>query len=184
MNNNHKPFLTLMVGLPGSGKSTASGQYGWLVSTDAIREQLFGDESCQFDDRLLEDLKKKHPDWSSEQLDREARTTGTAQVFSRVNCEIQKALKDGRDVVLDATNLTRKSRKSMIRRFKDLARFRAVVVDPDLEVVLKRNAERSRHVPEDVIYRMAGQFQKPELDEGFDEIVEYETSDSKQNRKI
>jgi predicted kinase len=50
--------LLVLVGIPGSGKSTwandrvASGRYH-LVSTDAIRAELYGSEACQGDWRQI-----------------------------------------------------------------------------------------------------------------------------------
>ena len=45
------PIVKMLVGLPASGKSTYAGKYaqiGWrVISSDSIREELFGDASIQ-----------------------------------------------------------------------------------------------------------------------------------------
>lgn len=70
----------------------------------------------------------------------------------------------------DATNLSAKRRKGFLSQLpKDIKKV-AIVVATDIDLILKQNAERERHVPEDVIMRMYRSFQFPELSEGFDEI--------------
>ena len=46
--------LHIVCGIPGSGKSTwAAKQKGTVISTDAIRGELFGDETAQYSDSFL-----------------------------------------------------------------------------------------------------------------------------------
>ena len=83
-------ILIVLVGLPGSGKSSYAEQFkavddaictGVTVihSSDAIRKELFGDESSQEDNARVFDLMRK-------------RTT--------------EDLKAGKTVIYDATNVT------------------------------------------------------------------------------
>ena len=58
-NHDKKPILLMLVGLPGSGKSTYCKTYKnfKVHSSDALREELFGDESCQDKNALAMNMK-------------------------------------------------------------------------------------------------------------------------------
>lgn len=143
----------VMIGPAGCGKSTIAKQIAEkylaeVYSSDSIREELYGDESVQ-----------KNP----------------GLVFRTLYRRASDDLAIGCDVVIDATNLTVKNRKKIFKTFKryEWVRFVAVPVEVPLEVCLKQNRERNRHVPEEVICRMYGQYQAPTIEEGFDEILHY-----------
>lgn len=145
--------MYMMVGIAGSGKSYVAAQIGApVVSSDAIRAELYGDESIQGD---------------------------ANRVFNEVHRRIKAYLANGEDVVYDATNLSAKRRKGFLSQLpKDVEKV-AVVVATDIDLILKQNAERERHVPEDVIMRMYRSFQFPELSEGFDKVDVYVHPDNK-----
>lgn len=150
-----KNKIYVLVGLPASGKSTwASRQADCkIVSSDAIREELYGDESIQ-----------KEP----------------FKVFNLMNKRTKNLLAEGYNVVYDATNLSIKKRKHLINN--ELSGFDiekvAVVFATPYKECLKRNANRDRKVPEYVIERMYKSFQFPHYDEGFD-TIEIIKSDNK-----
>lgn len=78
----------------------------------------------------------------------------------------------GRCILYDATNTTRKSRKEIIKHAKWLGyEVEAHVFHVPIDVCKARNAARARHVPEPVIDRQFAQWQEPSLDEGIDRIV-------------
>jgi predicted kinase len=75
-------------------------------------------------------------------------------------------LKQGKDVIVDATFLTKKFRKNFI----DIARnsntkIAAYYFDVPIEVCKERNAKRERKVPESVINRQFSRIVCPYLDE-------------------
>lgn len=137
--------LFTMVGLPGSGKSTfsKSRQNCVVVDLDGIRKELYGDEAIQGDGRMIISI-----------------------AFNR----IMVALTEGKDVIFDGTNVTVNRRKQLIKRFST-ADHVAVFVNTPVEECKRRNASRSRHVPERVIDRYARQLVAPKLEEGFQEII-------------
>lgn len=88
------PALILMAGLPGSGKTTfVHALAGRLslehVESDAVRRSMF-----------------QQPSYSSDE---------SARVFAAVERRAGAALRAGRDVVVDSTNLRRSDRKRFLR---------------------------------------------------------------------
>ena len=134
----------MMVGIAGSGKSYIANEIGCkIVSSDAIRKELYGSEEDQ-----------SHND----------------RVFNEVHKRIKNAIKNGEDVIYDATNLSRKRRKGFLKELPADVEKIAVVAATELDVILEQNASRMRHVPEEVIMRMFKTMTLPRLDEGWDSI--------------
>lgn len=143
-----EPFagLTILIGLPGSGKSSyasASGQP--VVSSDELRKRLTG----RYDDLSRDD-----------------------EVFALAREIVADHLRRGRGVVLDATNVTRARRAPFIALARELGRpVRAVVIAAGPAEAAARNRLREKAVPEQVIFRMARRYEPPLPEEGFAEIV-------------
>ena len=143
-------FFYMTVGCPASGKSTWAEQYkdGFtIVSSDTIRATLYGDESIQ---------------------------GNPVEVFELAKKNIVDALKQGKDVIFDATNMKYKNRMNImceVNKYSSeyLLKVCEIFVEP-IEVLLERNANRERHVPEHVIHRMMRQFEMPTYAEGFNLI--------------
>ena len=140
-------FFYMLVGAPqpASGKSTWAEQYRdkyVIVSSDAIRAALYGDESIQ---------------------------GNPVEVFELAKKNVIDALKQGNNVIFDATNMRYKNRMNIMRevnKLTGLIKVCEIFVEP-IEVLLERNAARERHVPEHVIHRMMRQFEMPTCAEGF-----------------
>ncbi len=141
--------LTLLVGIPGSGKSTfvASNkkENQVVLSSDAIRKELLSGEEDQSNNKLI---------------------------FATLYARAREFLLQGKDVVLDATNISVFERKRVLSNFVDLHLKRvAVVFETPVEVCVERDAKRDRTVGRDVIEKYVKRYQKPSKREGFDEIV-------------
>lgn len=153
MSQDLERHLILLIGIPGSGKSSlAAGlqQAGCaVVSTDQIRAALFGDAAVQGDWRLI---------------------------WQRVEQDLRAAIGSG-TVVYDATNTRRSARRAVIRLARAIGynRVTGLWLNPPLEVCLARNQQRTRQVPEAVIRRMHRQLWSapPKLCEGLDLLLHY-----------
>lgn len=159
MDDNDRAVLLVLVGIPGSGKSTWARQFvqtqpGYrVVSTDQIRADLFGDDAIQ-------------GDW--------------AQIWPQVQSQWQqgmKAIRQGqlRGMIYDATNCRRHYRRQVLALARQLG-FNPVILcwfDVPLSLGLQRNRRRSRQVPEAIIESMFRQLQgaPPATSEGVDQII-------------
>lgn len=139
----------MMVGLPGSGKSSAASyiQDAVIHSSDAIRDELLGDENDQ-----------------SKQQD----------VFDVLHKRVLNDLKAGKNAVYDATNISYKRRMGFLHQVRALhipeLKTMCVFLATPYEKCLEQNAARDRVVPEDVIKRMYTKFDVPMYGEGWDMI--------------
>lgn len=151
-----KPVFLMVVGLPGSGKSTYIEKYysNYRVhSSDAIREELSGDVNNQ-------DINK--------------------QVFNTLHKRVKDDLVAGHNVVYDATNISWKRRKAFLQELKNInCHKECVLMATPFELCVQRNNERDRVVPYFVIERMYKNFDIPWYNEGWDSIViAYANSDA------
>ena len=140
--------LIYLVGLPGSGKSTLANFYtvkGYKVfSSDAIRAELYGDESVQ---------------------------DNPQKVFNLLHKRIKNALSAGENCIYDATNVKSKTRIAFLNEIKNISCIKeCVIVWAPVEVCKERNAARNKKVPDYVIERMWKNFETPYYFEGWDEI--------------
>jgi predicted kinase len=139
-------MLVVMVGLPGSGKSTwAAENFRHIVSPDRIRLDELG---LAFD------------------------RAGEKRVRSLARTRVREHLADGRVVCFDATSVTRK-RRAVLGRMAEGAGVPAIAVwmrVPE-EVAWERNLSRERPVPQASFEQLAEAFQPPTTAEGFDAVV-------------
>ncbi len=155
------PDLILLIGLPGSGKSTlsqqlmAQGHHRVLISTDAIRAQLFGDEAIQ-------------GCW--QQVDQERRAA-----FATAAEQIAQGQSDA--AIYDATNVVRRQRRDAIALARQVGfvDIMGLWLDLPLALCLERNQGRDRQVPEAVLQRMHRQLcgAPPRLQDGLNTLVRY-----------
>ena len=144
-----KPTFTMMVGLVGSGKSTYAKQLAEeanaiICSSDAIREELCGDENSQ---------------------------DNNDEVFKILHSRIKENLKNGKNVIYDATNINSKRRRAFLSEFKNIPCVKkCVVMATPFEMCCNQNESRNRVVPYEVIERMYKNWNTPYWFEGWDEI--------------
>ncbi|WP_152393215.1 AAA family ATPase [Paenibacillus guangzhouensis] len=136
--------IHMLAGIPGSGKShyakeLCKRERAVLVSTDAIREKLFGSESKQ---------------------------KNTYLVFDRAFAEMEQALGSGRNVVFDATNVSRDRRLKLLKRFQDVP-VECHVFDTPYELARERILARKRRIDDKVLTKFARNTEFPVLGEGF-----------------
>lgn len=143
-----KNKLYLMVGCPGSGKSTYAKRYltnAVYISRDDIRFSL---------------VKENEEYFSKEK-----------EVFKVFVNKINNKLRDGYDVVADATHLNPSSRFKLLANLdlnKNKTEVIAIFIQVPLDVCLKQNEKRKgtrSYVPKAVIKRMYYSLTAPNTEE-------------------
>jgi predicted kinase len=151
--------LILLIGVPGSGKSfwveqrcqTHDGQI--VISTDAIRAELFGDEAVQGAWLLVWQTIQQRFELAVEQINQGQALTA----------------------IYDATNARRRNRRQAIAlaHSTGFSHITGVWFDVPLWLCLERNQRRSRRVPDEVLQRMQRQLMgaPPDQTEGMDCLI-------------
>ena len=142
----------MLVGLPGSGKSTWAKTHSVAVlSSDNLRYLLADDETDQTIHREV---------------------FATMRYLLRRRIELRRPL-----TFVDATNITRRERRVYIKlaQIYECA-VEAVYFDTPVEICKARNANRTRVVPDGVIDAMFARIAPPTVSEGFDSVTIFSTT--------
>ena len=151
----HGGNLIMLVGPPCAGKTTIAEEICdkydnfVIVSPDQVRKEVNGDSTIQANNDI---------------------------VFGRVYGQLTAYLEDGKNVVYDATNCRAVYRYKIVDVCSPYAyKIVCLMGTTSLSECIKRNEERDRAVPEDVIERMYLTFRKhpPVIFEGYDMIVRF-----------
>ena len=141
--------LNIIIGIPGSGKSNYAKKClltnnSVYLSSDDIRIELYGFEDQTHNDVVFETMKKR----------------------------TLNALKEGKDVIYDATNLNKKRRSGIINEAHKLdAQIDAYLCCTPINIILERNITRAeRQLPWDKLVQMIQSIEPPMYYEGFDNI--------------
>ena len=146
-----KPVCFMLVGMPGSGKSTWAKEQGLpVVSSDAWVEKLAAERGLTYTEGF--DLVAK-------------------EAMAKFNQEIDQMVREKRNFIWDQTNLSMGSRASKLRRLRGYDAVAEVWVLPDAELVRRQQERTDKVIPADVLRQMVSQFSVPSIDEGFKEVI-------------
>jgi predicted kinase len=149
------PTLYVLVGVPGSGKSTWAHGQEWALSCAYINTDKF--------------------------VQAYARTRGKtySEVFEFImpravkmmTDEVIAAREQGQDIIWDQTSTTRHSRDKKLIMLPDYRKIAVVFATPDAAELSRRlNNRPGKTIPEHVVNDMIENFEQPTLAEGFDQI--------------
>lgn len=162
----------MMVGLPGSGKSTWVRQQADIESTfDNLTE------FCYSTDNIITDLAEEYGMTYNQAFPM------LIEFATKVNDEYLFTLlkkSDTYTIYWDQTNLTRNTRRKKLNRFpghyeKHCVYFPVDTNNPDWYTRL--NGRPDKTIPENVLNSMIATLEVPTLDEGFDSIININTFD-------
>lgn len=141
-------MIHMLIGIPGSGKSTYALELSKTLKCEIVSTDV---------------VRRDNPDWSESAI--------WPEVYKR--CAI--ALKQNRDVIFDATNITPKVRKRFVdevSKFGVEVKMAAYYFDTPANVcakrVDKRNNDKTQYeLPVSVVFSYASSIIYPTLEEGF-----------------
>jgi predicted kinase len=137
----------MLCGMPSSGKSSwaienASVLNAEILSSDSLRETLFGDVSRQ---------------------------DKNTEIFQYMYNQAKVLLNSGKNVIIDATNISRKKRVHFNNEFFKYNR-NIIYFNTSHSACIMRDLHRNRTVGKDIILKMFKNLQIPTYSEGWDNI--------------
>ena len=147
--------LIMLIGIPTSGKSTFSNNPKYK---DYIRVSS---------DDILQEIAKERQQSYNTVFKGNIRFAQIAMMKV-----LRKAIEDGKNIIWDQTNLTKKQRREKLKHIPDTYKKTAVYFIVDLKTALKRNTKRpGKVIPPEILERMIKEYELPTNEEGFDEII-------------
>lgn len=150
-----QPKLYVLVGIPGSGKSTWVRNQDWshrcaIISTDDYVEAYARSVGKSYSE-VFEDFMPK--------------------AVKLMADAVVRARAEGKNVIWDQTSTTISSRAKKFSMLPDYYAIAVVFPNPESEELNRRLASRpGKVIPQRVIMQMIDGFEYPTLDEGFKEI--------------
>jgi len=150
------PTVYVLVGIPGSGKSTWISQQDWakdcvIASTDNFIEQYARQQGKTYDDVFEEYM---------------------PTAVQLMNAAVNTARDQQKDIIWDQTNINIKSRKRKFQMLKGYTHVAVVFPIPEAAVLERRLAGRvGKTIPKSVIESMISNFTVPTESEGYDKII-------------
>lgn len=137
----------MTVGLPASGKSSwvkdKEEEYqATVLSSDELRKKWYGSEEHQGDPQ---------------------------KIFDYIYKTAKELLTEGKNVIIDATNINQKRRIQFVKDFDEFNKV-ALYFNTDFFTCIRRDLERERTVGHAVIRRMYENLQVPTYIEGWNEV--------------
>ena len=145
----------MLVGVPTSGKSTFSNQQKYSkyirISSDDILQEVAKERQQSYNTVFKGNIR-------------------FAQIaMMKV---LRKAIEDGKSIIWDQTNTSKKQRKEKLKHIPAHYKKTAVYFIVDLKTALQRNTQRpGKVIPPEILERMIKEYELPTLEEGFDEII-------------
>ena len=155
MTTQNQPKLYVLVGVPGSGKST------WVANQDWAKDCVYVSTDT----------------WVELEAERQGRTY--SEVFEEympkavniMSAQVIDARDQGRDIIWDQTSTTVMSRRRKFSMLPDYYAIAVVFRCPDLDELMRRlNSRPGKIIPLDVVESMIKNFEVPTEEEGFKEI--------------
>ncbi len=148
------PNLYMLIGVPGSGKSTWVNSQDWahscvLVSTDKLIDLEASRQGKTYNDVFEEYIK---------------------EATKIMNEDVKAAVEAGKDIIWDQTNTSKKSRKSKLASVHGYRKIAVIFDVPEENELKRRLASRpGKNIPWSVMTSMINNLEVPTEDE-FDEV--------------
>jgi tRNA uridine 5-carbamoylmethylation protein Kti12 len=152
--------IILLVGLPGSGKST------WVKSFLSTHSDYVVVSSDDIIDAYAKSIGKTYTEVFSEYM-------GNAEVEYKIR--LMAAIREKKNIIVDRTNLNLKSRRKILssvpKEYKKVAVVFSTPIDEVKRRLIQREYETGKAIPGYVLDSMIDSYIEPTTSEGFDEII-------------
>lgn len=149
------PKLYMLIGVPGSGKSTWIANQDWTKDIPIVSSDKFIDEHAAKEGKTYNEVFADYVKIATHLMDNQV-----------LICKANNT-----DIIWDQTNTSVKSRKAKLEKLEGYEKIAVVFRTPEKEELDKRLAQRvGKHIPANVIDSMIVNLQEPTEEEGFKEI--------------
>jgi len=149
------PKLYVLIGVPGSGKSTWAANQEWATDCAYVSTDKFVDAYAHTAGKTYTEVFKE----------------AMPRAVELMAMEVLLAREQGKDIIWDQTSTTVSSRTKKFRMLPDYYTIAVVFPTPEADELTRRLASRpGKIIPQEVIEAMIENWEDPTLEEGFDEI--------------
>lgn len=150
------PKVYMLIGVPGSGKSTWVAGQPWSKNCSVVSSDRYIDEEAA---RLGKTYNEVFNDY--------------IKIATRLmENHVLAAQANGRDIIWDQTNISAKSRKAKLEKLWDYEKVAVFFRTPERSVLDGRLQSRpGKVIPSHVMQSMISGLEEPTLEEGFSEII-------------
>ena len=147
--------MYMLIGVPGSGKSTWIESQDWTAGMPVVST-----------DRFIEAHAYENSKTYNEVFDEYIKIATRLMENQVLICQA-----NNKDFIWDQTNVSAKSRKAKLAKLPDYYKIAVVFKTPDADEHARRLANRpGKSIPQNVMDSMISNMEMPTEDEGFDEI--------------
>lgn len=152
------PTLYMLVGVPGSGKST------WIANQPFDWNRTVVASTDNYIDRKAKEVNKTYNDVFQQEID---------NATNNMKASVADAIENGYDIVWDQTSPSKKSRRFKLHSVPDSYKKVAVFFPtPDEKELMKRLGNRpGKNIPDHVMKSMIDNLEIPSREEGFDDVI-------------
>lgn len=150
-----QPKLYVLVGVPGSGKTSWVANQEWADRCAYISTDLHVERHASKENKTYSEVFKSF----------------MPEAVDLMTTDVIRARESGRDIIWDQTSTTIASRSKKFAMLPDYYAIAVVFKTPPAHELMKRLASRpGKNIPWPVVSGMINNWQEPSEDEGFQEI--------------
>jgi predicted kinase len=144
----------VLVGVPGSGKSTWVSNQDWAKDCIYVSSDYFVEEEAERQGKTYNEVFKDY----------------ATEAISLMLDKVIEAREEGKDIIWDQTSVSVKSRKKKFQMLPDYEHIAVVFSTPEPEEHARRLNRPGKYIPKEVLESMIKNFEMPTEEEGFKEV--------------
>ena len=149
------PKVYMLIGVPGSGKSTWISNQDWAKDIPIVSTDRFIDDHAAKEGKTYNEVFNDYVKIATKLMDNQV--------------EICKA--NNSDIIWDQTNTSVKSRKAKLAKLEGYEKIAVFFATPERsELDVRLSGRPGKHIPKNVVDSMISNLEEPTEEEGFKEI--------------